>query len=138
MPFTRAIASSIVLDEITFSLTMEIKSSKKPRFFFTSFVVLAVRALILPNLLSISCTRYNGALNLIPAGAVVINAMDRNTLGNTQDYDRTGELENFPEMLQDRRLESKFFPVLFDPDLELGELLASIPKVDYKKLYVEG
>ncbi|MES2109082.1 MAG: phytanoyl-CoA dioxygenase family protein [Bacteroidota bacterium] len=73
-----------------------------------------------------------------PRRAVVINAMDRNTLGNTQDYDRTGELENFPEMLQDRRLESKFFPVLFDPDLELGELLASIPKVDYKKLYVEG
>lgn len=72
-----------------------------------------------------------------PRRAVVLNAMDHCTLGNTAGYQRTEELKNFPEMPQDKLLRSKFFPILFSPDRELGELLDTLPKVNYKGLYAE-
>lgn len=73
-----------------------------------------------------------------PRRAVVLNAMDHCTLGNTAGYERTEELKNFPEMPQDKLLSSNFFPLLFNPDRELGELLNTLPKVNYKELYSEG
>jgi len=68
-----------------------------------------------------------------PRRAVVLNAMDRSTLGNTKDYERLEALHNFPKMEQDKALDSRFFPLLFDGDKELEGL--KIPKIDAKDLY---
>ena len=72
-----------------------------------------------------------------PRRAVVINAMDHRTLGNTAGYNRMDALQTFPAMPQDKLLDSQFFPLLFDGDKELELLGRRIPKVDFKKLYDE-
>jgi len=70
-----------------------------------------------------------------PRRAVVLNAMDHRTLGNIVGYDRMEELKYFPAMLQDKLLDSRFFPLLFDEDKELEALTRHIPKVDARELY---
>jgi len=70
-----------------------------------------------------------------PRRAVVLNAMDHRTLGNIVGYDRMEELKNFPAILQDKSLDSRFFPLLFDGDKELAALGKKIPKVDVNELY---
>lgn len=70
-----------------------------------------------------------------PRRAVVLNAMEHQTLGNTANYDRLSALHNFPKMEQDQLLNSKFFPLLMGMDNELEALLNSVPKVDVATLY---
>ena len=70
-----------------------------------------------------------------PRRAIVINAMDHQTLGNTDQYSRMDALKNFPAMPQDKILDSRFFPLLFDADKELETLGKHIPKADFKNLY---
>jgi Phytanoyl-CoA dioxygenase (PhyH) len=70
-----------------------------------------------------------------PRRATVINAMSQGTLGNIDGYDRIEALASFPPIHQDKVLNNKFFPLLFDGDKELEALGKSIPKVDYKELY---
>ncbi|AOW09021.1 phytanoyl-CoA dioxygenase family protein [Flavobacterium gilvum] len=70
-----------------------------------------------------------------PRRAVVLNAMEHQTLGNTANYDRLSALHNFPKMEQDQVLNSNFFPLLMGTDTELDELLKSVPKVDITTLY---
>jgi ectoine hydroxylase-related dioxygenase (phytanoyl-CoA dioxygenase family) len=70
-----------------------------------------------------------------PRRAVVINAMDHRTVGNTAGYNRLDALKRFPAMPQDKLLESQFFPLLFDGDKELENLGRDIPMVDIKELY---
>ncbi len=70
-----------------------------------------------------------------PRRAVVLNAMNHRTLGNIAGYDRMEELKNFPAILQDKLLDSQFFPLLFDGDNELEALAGNIPKVNVKELY---
>lgn len=70
-----------------------------------------------------------------PRRAVVLNAMSYQTVGNTEGYHRMDALKTFPAMLQDRILDSKFFPLLFDGDKELEAMGKNIPKVDYTELY---
>lgn len=70
-----------------------------------------------------------------PRRAVVINAMDHCTLGNTAGYDRLDALKNFPAMLQNNLLDSQFFPLLFDGDKELAAFGKEIPKIDVSELY---
>ncbi|KFC59021.1 syringomycin biosynthesis enzyme [Flavobacterium gilvum] len=67
--------------------------------------------------------------------AIVLNAMNYNTLGNTAGYSRLEALKSFPTMEQDKVLDSNFFPLLFDGDKELEALGKNIPKVDYTELY---
>lgn len=62
-----------------------------------------------------------------PRRAVVINSMADGTLGNTAGYARMDALHNFPAMPQDEILDSKFFPLLFDGDKEIGSL-TNVPK----------
>jgi len=69
-----------------------------------------------------------------PRRAVVINSMASETLGNTASYDRMDALHSFPVMAQDEVLDSRFFPLLFEGDKELGSL-ANVPKADWKHLY---
>ena len=60
--------------------------------------------------------------------AVVINAMGPNTVSNIANYDRLDALKHFPPLGKDGQLlESKFFPLLFDADKELGSLKKTIP-----------
>jgi ectoine hydroxylase-related dioxygenase (phytanoyl-CoA dioxygenase family) len=68
-----------------------------------------------------------------PRRAIVLNAMNRFTLGNTKDYERLEALHNFPVMKQDEPLDSRFFPLLFDGDKELDGL--EVHKVNAKELY---
>lgn len=70
-----------------------------------------------------------------PRRAVVLNAMASTTLGNTANYERIDALHNFPLMEQDRVLDSRFFPLLFEGDKELGTLINSIPRVNPASLY---
>ncbi|SMO49510.1 Ectoine hydroxylase-related dioxygenase, phytanoyl-CoA dioxygenase (PhyH) family [Solitalea koreensis] len=70
-----------------------------------------------------------------PRRAVVINAMNHQTLGNTAGYYRMDALQSFPDMLQDELLDSQYFPLLFDGDKELKDLEKNIPKVDVNELY---
>jgi len=70
-----------------------------------------------------------------PRRAVVINAMDHRTLGNTAGYARLDALKNFPDMLHNKLLDSQFFPLLFDGDKELAAFGMEIPKVDVSELY---
>ena len=72
-----------------------------------------------------------------PRRAVVINAMDYQTQGNTAGYDRLEALKRFPDMLQNQVLDSQFFPLLFDGDKELAGLGREIPKIDPLELYDE-
>ena len=72
-----------------------------------------------------------------PRRAVVINAMNNGTLGNTAGYDRLEALKSFPAMAQDKPLDSRFFPLLFDGDKELEALGRDIPKVVVGELYDE-
>lgn len=65
-----------------------------------------------------------------PRRAVVINSMASNTLGNVDNYERKEALHNFPLMVQDKVLDSQYFPLLFDGDKELGALINSVPVVD--------
>lgn len=65
-----------------------------------------------------------------PRRAVVINSMAANTLGNVDNYERKDALHNFPLMVQDKVLDSQYFPLLFDGDKELGALVNSVPVVD--------
>lgn len=68
--------------------------------------------------------------------AVVINAMAKDTMGNTEGYDRIDALSSFPAMHHNRILDSQFFPLLADDsDPEWGELLKSVPKVQAESLY---
>ncbi|WP_052272829.1 phytanoyl-CoA dioxygenase family protein [Flavihumibacter solisilvae] len=67
-----------------------------------------------------------------PRRAVVINAMASGTLGNTANYERLEALQSFPPMEQDKVLDSKFFPLLFDGDKELGSL--NVPRVNWELL----
>jgi ectoine hydroxylase-related dioxygenase (phytanoyl-CoA dioxygenase family) len=70
-----------------------------------------------------------------PRRAVVLNAMADNTLGNTANYERMEALHSFPVMEQDKILNSRFFPLLFDGDKELETMINSVPRVDPVKLY---
>ncbi len=72
-----------------------------------------------------------------PRRAVVINAMANGTLGNTAGYYRLDALSTFPEMPQDKILDSRFFPLLFEGDKELISLGKTIPMVNAKELYDE-
>lgn len=73
-----------------------------------------------------------------PRRAVVLNAMAHTTLGNTADYERMDALHNFPVIEQDKVLDSRFFPLLFDGDKELGSMPGAIPKASLAKLYNAG
>ncbi|NML40376.1 phytanoyl-CoA dioxygenase family protein [Chitinophaga sp. G-6-1-13] len=68
-----------------------------------------------------------------PRRAVVINAMAAETFGNTEHYERIDALHSFPPMEQDKVLDSKFFPLLFDGDKELESL--NFPTVNKELLY---
>jgi len=68
-----------------------------------------------------------------PRRAIVLNAMDHRTMGNTANYERLEALHSFPAMEQDRVLDSQFFPLLFDGDKELEGL--KIPRVNPGDLY---
>lgn len=70
-----------------------------------------------------------------PRRAVVLNAMASDTLGNTANYERMDALHNFPAMEQDQVLDSRFFPLLFEGDKELGTLINTVPKVNPASLY---
>ncbi|HKO79433.1 MAG TPA: phytanoyl-CoA dioxygenase family protein [Chitinophagaceae bacterium] len=70
-----------------------------------------------------------------PRRAVVLNAMASTTLGNTANYERIDALHNFPVMEQDEVLNSRFFPLLFEGDKELGTLINTIPRVNPSSLY---
>lgn len=70
-----------------------------------------------------------------PRRAVVLNAMDHRTVGNTENYERLAALHNFPPMPQGEVLDSRYFPLLFDGDKELATLLGEIPKVNVRELY---
>jgi ectoine hydroxylase-related dioxygenase (phytanoyl-CoA dioxygenase family) len=70
-----------------------------------------------------------------PRRAVVLNAMADGTLGNTANYERIEVLHSFPAMEQDRVLNGRFFPLLFDGNKELKALLNKVPKVNCKSLY---
>lgn len=70
-----------------------------------------------------------------PRRAVVLNAMEHQTLGNTANYERLNALNSFPKMAQDQVLNSNFFPLLMGMDKELETLLNSVPKVDTTTLY---
>jgi ectoine hydroxylase-related dioxygenase (phytanoyl-CoA dioxygenase family) len=70
-----------------------------------------------------------------PRRAVVLNAMDNQTLGNVAGYDRLDELKHFPAMPQGQILDSQFFPLLFDGDKELEAFGKAICKVDINDLY---
>ena len=72
-----------------------------------------------------------------PRRAVVLNAMDHCTLGNTAGYERLDALKAFPAMVQDAPLDSCYFPVLFDEDKELAALRDRVPKVDAGRRYGE-
>jgi len=65
-----------------------------------------------------------------PRRAVVLNAMGNQTLGNTADYERKDALKSFPNMPQDKILDSQFFPLLFDGDKELAGLKPAIPTIN--------
>ena len=67
--------------------------------------------------------------------AVVLNAMNAQTLGNTAGYERLDALKDFPAMEQDMVLDSNFFPVLFDGDRELEGLGKTIPMANPAALY---
>ncbi len=60
--------------------------------------------------------------------AVVLNIMGPQTMSNTDGYERLDELRHFPPMGRTGEvLESKFFPLLFDGEKELGKLKSDIP-----------
>lgn len=60
--------------------------------------------------------------------AVVLNAMGPETVSNVANYDRMDALKHFPPLGEDGQLlESKFFPLLFDANNELGSLKGNIP-----------
>ena|SRR6185437_11762779 len=62
--------------------------------------------------------------------AVVINAMGHNTLGNTAEYGRLDALSGFPDMPQDKLLNSRFFPILFEnQDPVMRTLADNIPTI---------
>lgn len=67
--------------------------------------------------------------------AVVLNAMDSRTMGNTAGYERMDALHNFPLILQDKILDSNFFPLLFEVEEKLTLLDSKIPKVNINNLY---
>ena len=66
-----------------------------------------------------------------PRRATVINVMDSGTVGNTEGYARLDALKSFPPMQQDKPLDSRFFPLLFDGDKELEGFGMKIPKVEF-------
>ncbi len=68
-----------------------------------------------------------------PRRAVVLNAMDYQTLGNTADYERKEALKNFPDMPQDKILDSQLFPLLFEGDKELVGVGREIPIINIKE-----
>lgn len=70
-----------------------------------------------------------------PRRAVVLNAMADGTFGNSANYERLDALHNFPAMEQDQVLDSRFFPLLFEGDRELGALINEIPRIDPACLY---
>lgn len=60
--------------------------------------------------------------------AIVLNTMGVNTKSNIANYERIDALANFPPLgEQDQVLDNKFFPMLFDPDNELGEMKNDVP-----------
>lgn len=62
--------------------------------------------------------------------AVVINAMRHNTVGNTAGYNRLDALSGFPDMPQDKLLNSRFFPILLDnEDPAMKALMDRIPTI---------
>ena len=67
-----------------------------------------------------------------PRRATVINTMDHLTLGNLAGYDRLDALKSFPEMIHDKPLDSRFFPLLFDGDKELEAMANKIPKISFE------
>lgn len=70
-----------------------------------------------------------------PRRAVVLNAMADGTLGNTAGYSRLEALQSFPAMEQDKVLDSRFFPLLFEGDAVLEGLAGKVPRVDPQQLY---
>lgn len=70
-----------------------------------------------------------------PRRAVVLNAMESHTLGNTAGYARMDALHSFPPMPQDQLLDSNFFPLLFGADENMALLNREIPKVDAAGVY---
>jgi ectoine hydroxylase-related dioxygenase (phytanoyl-CoA dioxygenase family) len=71
-----------------------------------------------------------------PRRAVVLNTMADTTLGSTANYERMEALRNFPVMKQDRILDSRFFPLLFEGDNELEKMNEKVPKVNAANLYI--
>ncbi|HEY4207207.1 MAG TPA: phytanoyl-CoA dioxygenase family protein [Puia sp.] len=72
-----------------------------------------------------------------PRRAVVLNAMDHRTLGNTAGYQRLEALKAFPAIIQDEPLDSRYFPLLFDEDKELEASGFQVPKINARRLYNE-
>lgn len=70
-----------------------------------------------------------------PRRAVVLNAMESHTFGNTTGYARMDALRSFPPMPQDQLLDSHFFPLLFGADETMALLNRDIPKVNAAALY---
>ena len=65
--------------------------------------------------------------------AIVINTMGVNTASNVANYERIDALKDFPPLgEQDQVLNSKFFPLLFDVDKELGHLKDKVPVAKIK------
>ena len=61
--------------------------------------------------------------------ALVLNVMGKGTLSNMDSIDNK-DLENFPVIRQDEPMAGKFYPELFDPDRELGNLIGRIPVIN--------
>ncbi|WP_147678054.1 phytanoyl-CoA dioxygenase family protein [Algibacter pacificus] len=63
--------------------------------------------------------------------AVVVNVMDTNTKSNISSFERQEDLKDFPPMGVDGDiLNDKCFPILFNPDIELGKLKKEILTVN--------
>ena len=79
-----------------------------------------------PLMMHGSCANYS----VRSRRAVVINAMGHNTLGNTAGYNRLDALSGFPDMPQDKLLNSRFFPMLLDnEDPAMKALVDNIPTI---------
>jgi hypothetical protein len=70
-----------------------------------------------------------------PRRAVVLNAMADGTKGNTVNYQRMDALHSFPAMAQDKVLDSRWFPLLFEGDKELEALKKHLPIVRKGEMY---
>ncbi|MBN8851516.1 MAG: phytanoyl-CoA dioxygenase family protein [Sphingobacteriales bacterium] len=70
-----------------------------------------------------------------PRRAIVLNAMADGTRGNTANYHRMEALHSFPAMEQDKVLDSRWFPLLFEGDRGLEGLIKKVPTINPEELY---